>query len=163
VTRFDFWRFMNSPSRATESQARAKNSRGGRRGGRPVKTERPRVPWWISVCFFVGVFRVVLEVLMLLAVSTGIGEPMPVWFNWLIVAHGVAMIVTLVFVLNGFGWARLAYLALALAQLALDQGIISKWFLLFDVVVLVVLILPPSVRYIVTSATARRDALTASG
>ena len=157
MTRFDFWRFMNSPSRAVEPATRAKSIRGGRRGGRPDKTERPRVPWWISVCFFIGIFRVILGVLTLLAVSTGIGEPMPAWFNWLIIAHGVAMIVTLVFILNGFGWARLAYLALALAQLALDQGIITKWFLLFDVAVLVVLILPPSVRYIVTSATARRE------
>ena len=146
---FDFWRFMNSPGQAAQQAPRPRKARG--------KPERPRVPWWISVCFFAGVFRAILWVLTMLVVSTSIGEPMPAWFNWLVVAYGVAMVVVLVFILNGFGWARLAYLALALVQLFYDQGIISKYFLIFDVIVLVVLLLPPSVRYIVTSAAARRS------
>ena len=147
--RFDFWRFMNSPSNAVEPASIPKKGRGSH-------PARPRVPWWISVCFFTGLLRTVIGVLTLLTVSISIGEPMPNWFNWLIVAYGVAMVVALVFMLNGFGWARLALLALALAQLAFDQGIITKYFLLFDVALLVVLVLPPSVRYIVSSAAARR-------
>ena len=158
---FDFWRFMQSPSKAVERTRRpGKPSNRRTSKAKLAPPERPRVPWWISICFFIGIVRVLLGTLTLLGFSVSGDEQMPAWFNWLLIAHGAAMIVALVFILNGFGWARLALLILALAQLAFDQGYLTKFFLLFDAAVLIVLLLPRSAAYFAASAAARvrRDA-----
>jgi len=142
---FDFWRFMSSPH-GTASPSRQSRRR---------KTDKPGVPWFISATFFVGVLGVLAGALVLLALSVGLNDAMPGWFDALILVHGAALIGTLVFVLNGFGWARLAWVVLCLAQLAFDQGIVTRYFLIFDLTVLVVLVLPASNRYMTACAAAR--------
>jgi len=144
---FDLWRFMSSPNTAAEASRKAKRGKG--------PYEKPRVPWWISITFFAGVLRVLLGTLFLLGISIGYGDPMPAWFNWLIILHGVAMIAALVVMLNGFGWGRVAWLALALLQLLLDQGMITRYYLGLDIVLLVVFVLPASNRYMAECADGR--------
>jgi len=124
-----------------------------KRRGVPVK---PGVPWFVSVTFFVAVLRVLAFTLLLLVVAIGFDPPSPRWLDALIMAHGAAMITALVFVLNGFGWARLAWLVLSLAQFALLADIITVWVVAFDLVVLVILLIPPSNRYMTGCAAARR-------
>jgi len=145
---FDFWRFMASPSSAGGASRRGGARKRGRKG-------KPGVPWWISVLFFVALLRVLLGTLILYGLSLAVDEPMPAWFDALILVHGVAMIVALVFILNGFGWARLAWLALAFAQLGFDQGELTRYFLIFDIAALIVLTLPASGRYMAACAGAR--------
>jgi len=146
---FDLWRFMASPTSAAD------RSRTARRQRKPVGVQRPPVPWWISVVFFVGSARVLLGTFVLFALATGIAEPMPAWFDWLLVAHGVALIVCLVFMLNGFAFARLAWLVLVLAQLVFDQTAITRYYLMFDAVLLAITLLPASSRYMGLCADAR--------
>jgi len=142
---FDFWRFMASPNQA---------ARHRRRAGRGA-VDRPRVPWWISICFIVGLLRAIVGTLTLLALSVSVDEPMPAWFNWLVLLHGVALVVALVFLLNGFGWARLALLVLTFAQWGFDQAMITKYFTLLDIAILIVAVLPASAAYIGRCADAR--------
>jgi len=142
---FNYWKFMASPH-ATASRHPRK-----RRG----KTDKPGVPWFISVTLFVALLRVVAVTLLLLAISVGLDDPLPRWFDGIIIVYGATMIVALVFILNGFGWARLAWLLLSLALLGFIQDVIIVPVLIFDLAVLVVLILPPSNRYMTACAAAR--------
>lgn len=153
-----FWRFMSSPS-STRPSSPSSVRPPSRKSGSHGRQGKPGVPWWISAVFFVGLLRVLLGVLILYGLSLSVAEPMPGWFNALIFIHGAAMIVTLVFILNGFGWARLAWLVLAVAQLAFDQGVITRYILMVDIAVLVVLVIPGSNRYMARCAAVRSPAV----
>ncbi|MCL2490976.1 MAG: hypothetical protein FWF36_09725 [Propionibacteriaceae bacterium] len=142
---FNYWKFMASPHGGTSS------SRRKRRG----KTEKPGVPWFVSTTFVIATLRILFVTLLLLALAVGVDDPLPGWIDALIIAHGAAMIVALVFVLNGFGWARLAWAALSLAILGFVQDPLIIYVLVFDLLVLVVFVLPPSNRYMTACAAAR--------
>ena len=120
-------------------------------------TEKPGLPWFISVTFFVAVLRVLVVTLLLLALAVGLDDPMPRWFDGLILAYGGAMIAALLFILNGFGWARLAWVVLSLVIIAFLQDPIVLYVLAFDLVILLVLVLPPCNRYMTACAGARRN------
>jgi len=131
---------MASPNDAVEKNRRQKKRR--------PKSPDTRVPWSLSVAFFVDVARVLLGTLLLVGLSLGSGDfVMPGWFVALLIIHGAAMIAALILVLNGFGWARWVVLALALLQLLFDQTQVTRYFLVVDVLVLVVFMLRPSKRY----------------
>lgn len=138
---FDMWRFLASPNNASKPPKRQRQ-----------KNPDTRLPWFISVIFFVFLVRVLLGSAFLFALSTGF---MPSWFTLLIVAHAVAMVVALVFVLNGWGWARLVLLALSVVQLVFDQTLVTRWFLLADALLLAILMIRPAGRYFSRCADAR--------
>ena len=163
---FDLWRFMASPNQAAGRDQPAGRSSGKSAKGHPNKKGKNRktaraknpdakVPWSLSLAFFVGLLGALAGDGLLLAVAWGYGEPLPVWRNLLIVAHGLAMIVALVLVLNGFGWARLALALLAVAQLSFDATLLTRYFLLLNLVVCVVFFLKPANRYCAACATLR--------
>jgi len=151
---FDIFRFMASPQRAVEEEDKAL-----REAAKPQKWSRRRdpdvrLPWFVSVVFFVFIARVLLGDAILLGLSW-MGDPLPGWFNALLAAHVVAVIAALVFVLNGWGWARVALLVLSLAQLGFDSTLITRWFLLADALLLVVLVIKPSNQYFINCADYR--------
>ncbi|MCL2652199.1 MAG: hypothetical protein FWD63_00200 [Propionibacteriaceae bacterium] len=141
---FNYWKFMSSP----HSTGRSRKKRGD-------KTEKPGVPWLISLTCAIATLWVLFVTLLLLAVAIGFGDPLPGWMDALIIAYGVAIIVALVFVLNGFGWARLAWAVLSLAILGFLQDPLIIYVLVFDLLVLVLLLLPPSSRYMKACAASR--------
>ena len=149
---FDMWRFLASPNRAAEEAKVRGKGKSRRRRHRDADT---RLPWFVSVIFFLLLARVVLGSVALIGFARGFGDPLPAWWTVLVVVHGLAMVVALVFLLNGFGWARVALLALSLAQLAFDATLITRWFLLFDVVLLVFLVIKPANRYFTNCADVR--------
>ena len=150
----DIWRFMASPSKAVERErASQRRSKKQHRPNRDVDT---RVPWFVSLVFFAGLASSIISSALLLGLAIGVGDPMPAWFNYLIIGQGVALIVSIVFILNGFGWARLAWLVLALAQLWFDQTLFTRWFLLANLVMLVLLVIKPANRYFSNCAASRR-------
>jgi len=149
---FDMWRFLASPSSAAEqASAKAKQKRKRQRRDEEIDT---RLPWFISVVFFAFIAWVLFGDAVLIGLAR-MGDPLPGYVTWLIIAHGVATIVALVFVLNGWGWARLALLALCLVQLAFDQAVITRWYLIIDALLLVVLVIKPANRYFSNCAAAR--------
>jgi len=152
---FDFWRFMASPHGSTSGGTGS--YRRQKRRGTPTKAEKPRVPWFISVTFFVALLRVIAVTVLMLALSAAFDDPLPGWFNVLLLVYGAAMAAALVFVLNGFGWARLAWAVLAAAIICFVQDPVILWVIAFDLVVLLVLFLPPSNRYMTGCAEARRN------
>jgi len=139
-----YWRFMASPHGGSSSGKKRRR-----------KTEKPGVPWFVSVTFVIAILRILVVTLFLLALAVAVDDPLPGWIDGLIIAHGAAMIVALVFVLNGFGWARLAWAALSLAILGFVQDPLVIYVLVFDLLVLVVFVLPPSNRYMAACAAAR--------
>jgi len=147
---FDFWRFMASPHGSVSPSGKS-----GR--GKPASTKKPGVPWLVSVTFFVALLRVLVVTFLLLALAAGLDDPMPTWFDALLLAYGAALIVVLVFVLNGFGWARLAWVVGSLTIIAFLQNPIVGYVLVFDLVVLLVLVMPASNRYMAGCADARRS------
>ena len=163
---FDLWRFMASPNQAAGRDRPAGRLGGKSAKGRPKKKGKNRksaraknpdakVPWSLSLAFFVGLLGTLAGDGLLLAVAWGYGEPLPVWRNLLIVAHGLAMIVALVLVLNGFGLARAALAVLAFAQLTFDATLLTRYFLLLNLAVCVVFFLKPTNRYCAACATLR--------
>ena len=147
---FDFWRFMSSPHGGVPSQGRASTGRT------TAKTpEKPGVPWFVSLICVIAIVRVLIVTLLLLALSAGGDDPMPRWFDGLLLIYGAAMIAVAVFILNGFGWARLAWLVASLAIIAFLQDPIVIYVLVFDLLLLLVLVLPPSNRYMSACAAAR--------
>jgi len=149
---FDMWRFLASPSRAAD-QAGAKSKRKGKRTRQSGDIDT-RLPWFISAVFFVFLAWVIFGDAILIGLAR-MGEPLPTWFTWLVVAHAVATIVALVFVLNGWGWARLALVVLCLAQMLFDQTVLTRYYLIIDVALLIVLVIKPANRYFQNCAAAR--------
>jgi len=149
---FDMWRFLASPSKAA-AQAGTKSKGKGPRKRRSGDIDT-KLPWFISAVFFVFIAWVIFGDAILIGLAR-MGDPLPAWFTWLIVAHGVAVIVALVFVLNGWGWARLALVVLCLLQLLFDQTILTRWYLIIDALLLVVLVIKPANRYFANCAAAR--------
>jgi len=156
MAKFDMWRFMSSPNAAADA-ARGSASKKKKKRSRPGDEDEidNALPWVVSLVFFVFLARVILGSLILLVFAWGFGDPLPVWFSWLVIAHGLVFVIVLVFVLNGWGWARLAVLVMSLSQLLLDQTAITRWYLLFDVILLVVLMLKPAAKYFANCAAVR--------
>jgi len=151
---FDIFRFMASPQRAVEEEEQVLREQAKPQKWRRKRDLDVRLPWFISVVFFVFLARVLLGDVILLGLSW-IGDPLPGWFNALIAAHAVAVIVALLFMLNGWGWARVALLVLSLAQLLFDATLITRWFLLVDALLLAVLVIKPSNQYFTNCAEYR--------
>ncbi|MCL2782581.1 MAG: hypothetical protein FWD80_01190 [Propionibacteriaceae bacterium] len=148
----NLWNFMASPNRAVAKQS---DGRGKGKKSRRRETD-VKLPWFVSLAVFLDVARVLLGTLLLLGLSGGAyGDVMPNWFLGLIIVHGLAMIATLVFILNGFGLARLALIALAVGQLWFDQSLITRYFLLIDALIIVVFFIGPSNRYFAACDQAR--------
>jgi len=151
----DIWDFMASPSQAVERERSVKRQRKHQQRRDPDPDPDTSVPWFVSLVFFAGLASSIVSGALLIGLALGVGDPMPAWFNGLLIAEIVAMIAALVFILNGFGWARLAWLVLAVAQLWFDQTLFTRWFLLANLVLLVILMIKPASRYFANCAAAR--------
>ena len=151
---FDIFRFMASPQRAVEEEDKVLREQSKQQKLRRRRDPDVRLPWFVSVVFFVFIARVLLGDAILLGLSW-MGDPLPGWFNALLAVHVVAVIVTLVFILNGWGWARVVLLVLSLSQLLFDATLITRWFLLADVLLLVVLVIKPTNQYFLNCAEYR--------
>jgi len=143
---FDIWRFLSSPDTAVD-KARQKRARSKK------KTNKPQVIWSVSLGFFLGLPGVIFSDIILGSLSW-LAE-MPLWFSWLITAHALAMLVCLVFILNGFGWARLAFAALALSQLAFDQTLVTRYFMIIFAIIGLLFVVRPSNLYFTDCTEAR--------
>jgi len=145
---FDIFRFLSSPSGAV-SEARRKRAHSNK------KTDMPAVAWSVSVGFFIGLFGVIISAVILNGLAWV--ADMEKWFSWLVIAHALAMIVSLVFVLNGFPWMRLVYAALALAQMAFDQTLVTRYFIIVFLIAGILFIIPPANRYFVAATEVRSN------
>lgn len=148
---FDFWRFMSSPSKAVSDEPVTKKQQ--RKKGPPPDI---RLPWFISAAMFTDIARVLLGTLVLWAIGYDYGDAQPAWFFVLLIAHGAAMIIALVFVLNGFGLARLVLIVLAIGQMWFDQTLLTRYFLLADVLIYIVFFIRPASRYFAACEQARQ-------
>jgi len=148
---------MASPNTAADEvrEAAREKTRDRKRRLAKDKDIDNSLPWFVSLVFFVFLARIILGTFILLAFGWGIDDSLPNWLAWVVIAHGIAYVIVLVFVLNGWGWARLAVLVMSLSQLFLDGTQITRWYLLFDVILLVILMLRPSARYFENCAAVR--------